>query len=45
LNLNLGVLSWDTPYCFRLGIVSPRHNAAYFGRQSVQVYVVSGISF
>ena len=45
LNLTLGVLSWDTPYRFRLGIVSPQHNAAYFGRQSVQVYVVSGISF
>ncbi|MGE5098919.1 MAG: hypothetical protein ACM3SX_02945, partial [Deltaproteobacteria bacterium] len=45
LNLNLGVLSWDTPYRFRLGVVSPQHNAAYFGRQSVQVYVVSGISF
>ena len=45
LNLNLGVLSWDTPYRFRLGVVSPQHNATYFGRQSVQVYVVSGISF
>jgi hypothetical protein len=45
LNLNLGVLSWDTPYRFRLGVVTPQHNAAYFGRQSVQVYVVSGISF
>jgi hypothetical protein len=45
LNLNLGVLSWDSPYRFRLGVVSPRHNAAFFGRQSLQVYLVSGISF
>jgi hemolysin activation/secretion protein len=45
LNLNLGVLSWDTPYRFRLGVVSPRHNAAFFGRPAVQVYLVSGISF
>jgi hypothetical protein len=45
LNVNLGVLSWDTPYRFRFGVVSPQHNAGYFGRQSVQVYVVSGISF
>jgi outer membrane protein assembly factor BamA len=45
LNLNLGVLSWDTPYRFRLGVVSPQHNATFFGRQSVQVYIVSGISF
>jgi Outer membrane protein/protective antigen OMA87 len=45
LNLNLGVLSWDTPYRFRLGVVAPQHNAAFFGRQSVQVYLVSGISF
>jgi len=39
------VLSWDTPYRFRLGIVSPQHNADFFGRQSLQMYVVSGISF
>jgi outer membrane protein assembly factor BamA len=45
LNLNLGVLSWDTPYRFRLGVVSPQHNAGFFGQKSVQVYVVSGISF
>jgi hypothetical protein len=45
LNLNLGVLSWDTPYRFRLGVVSPRHNAGFFGRPAVQVYLVSGVSF
>ena len=45
LNLNLGVLSWDTPYRFRLGVVSPQHNAAFFSRQSAQVYLVSGLSF
>jgi hypothetical protein len=45
LNLNLGVLSWDTPYRFRLGVVSPQHNAAFFGQKSIQAYVVSGISF
>jgi outer membrane protein assembly factor BamA len=45
LNLNLAVLSWDNPYRFRLGVVSPQHNAAYFGRQTIQFYLVSGISF
>ena len=45
LNLNLGILSWDTPYRFRLGVVTPQHNATYFGRQAVQAYLVTGISF
>jgi len=45
LNLNLGVLSWDTPYRFRLGVVHPVQNGAFFGRRMVQVYFVSGASF
>ena len=45
LNLNLGVLSWDSPYRFRLGAVAPTYNAHYFGRKSLQVYVVAGTSF
>lgn len=45
LNLNLGVLSWDSPYRFRLGVVRPTQNGHYFGRPSVQAYVVAGASF
>jgi outer membrane protein assembly factor BamA len=45
LNLNLGVLSWDSPYRFRLGAVTPTYSGSYFGRKSLQVYVVAGTSF
>jgi hemolysin activation/secretion protein len=45
LNLVLGVLSWDSPYRLRFGIVSPTHNQVFFGRKSVQFYLVGGISF
>ncbi len=45
LNVNLGVLSWDSAYRFRLGVVAPTYNRALFGQNSVQVYVVSGINF
>ncbi len=45
LNLNLGVLSWDAPYRFRVGIASPLHDGALFGQRSVQAYVVAGVSF
>ena len=45
LNLNLGVFSWDTPYRFRLGVAHPLQNGNFFGREAVQVYLVSGISF
>jgi outer membrane protein assembly factor BamA len=45
LNLNLGVLSWDSPYRFRLGAVTPTYDGKYFGRKSLQVYVVAGTSF
>jgi hypothetical protein len=45
LNLNLGLLSWDTPYRLRVGAAAPVQNRLYFGRQAVQIYVVGGISF
>ena len=45
LNLNLGLLSWDAPYQFRVGLVSPMSNRMMFGRQALQVYVIGGISF
>jgi len=45
LNLNLGVLSWDSPYQFRLGFVAPTYNRALFQQQAFQVYLVSGLSF
>lgn len=45
LNLTLGLLSWDTPYRFRVGLVSPTSNQNTFGRQTLQVYFIGGISF
>jgi hypothetical protein len=45
LNLNLGVLSWDSPYRFRLGAVTPTYDGHLFGRKSFQMYVVAGTSF
>jgi len=45
LNLNLGVLSWDTPYRFRIGAVTPTYDGNFFGRPKVQAYVVAGVSF
>ncbi len=45
LNVNMGVLSWDAPYQFRLGIAAPTYNGALFGQPAVQVYLVSGLSF
>jgi outer membrane protein assembly factor BamA len=45
INLNLGVLSWDSPYRFRLGVAHPVQNGAFFERQPLQVYLVSGLSF
>ena len=45
LNLNLGVLSWDSPYRFRFGLAAPTYNRALFGRPKVEAYVISGISF
>ena len=45
LNLNLSVLSWDSPYRFRLGLVTPTYDGKYFGRKTLQVYVATGASF
>ena len=45
LNVNLGVLSWDSAYRFRLGVVAPTYNRALFGQHSTQVYLVSGVNF
>jgi hypothetical protein len=45
LNLTLGVLSWDSPYRFRLGAVTPTYDGHLFGRPSFQVYLVTGLSF
>ena len=45
LNLNLGVLSWDQLYRFRLGVVTPTHNGSFFLRNNVQAYVTAGASF
>jgi hypothetical protein len=45
LNFNLGVLSWDSPYRFRLGVVAPTYDGNYFGRPQVQAYFVAGVSF
>jgi hypothetical protein len=45
LNLNLGLLSWDTPYRLRLGIVHPTQNGSFFRQPMVQFYLVTGVSF
>ncbi|MEO6879295.1 MAG: hypothetical protein ABI205_12500, partial [Gemmatimonadaceae bacterium] len=45
LNVNLGVLSWDAPYRFRLGVAHPVQNGAYYGEKRWQVYLVAGVSF
>ena len=45
LNLNLGVLSWDSPYRFRFGIVHPTQNGTFFKQKMLQTYVVTGVSF
>ena len=45
LNLNLGVLSWDSPYRFRVGVASPTHEWSAVWAATVQVYVVAGVSF
>jgi len=45
LNINLGVLSWDSPYRFRLGLVRPTLNGGFFGQKSLQSYFVAGVSF
>ena len=45
LNLNAGILSWDAPTRFRLGVALPLQNQATFGRSKVQVYYAAGVSF
>ncbi|HEV8446652.1 MAG TPA: hypothetical protein VGQ44_07520 [Gemmatimonadaceae bacterium] len=45
LNVNLGVLSWDSAYRFRLGVVAPTYNRELFGQRAVQVYAVTGVYF
>jgi hypothetical protein len=45
LNFNLGVLSWDQPYRFRLGVAAPTLNRAFFRRSAAQMYFTAGASF
>jgi hypothetical protein len=45
LNLNLGLLSWDTPYRLRLGLVHPTQNGSFFKQPMLQFYFVTGVSF
>lgn len=45
LNVNLGFLSWDSVYRFRLGVAAPTYNRSLAGSRSAQVYVVSGVNF
>jgi hypothetical protein len=45
LNVNLGVLSWDSPYRFRLGLAHPVQNGLLFGEKRWQAYLVAGVSF
>jgi hypothetical protein len=45
LNLNLGLLSWDTPYRLRFGLVHPTQNGGFFKQPMVQFYFVTGVSF
>jgi len=45
LNLNLGVLSWDSPTHLRFGLAVPTHDRAIFARSATQFYVVAGLSF
>jgi len=45
LNVNLGVLSWDSAYRFRLGVVAPTYNRELFQQKPVQAYFVVGVNF
>jgi len=45
LNLNLGLLSWDSPYRFRFGVVHPTQNGHFFHEAMVQAYFAAGASF
>lgn len=43
LNINAGILSWDSPYRFRAGVAKPIQNGVLAKRLSV--YLTSGLSF
>ena len=45
LNVNAGVLSWDAPYRFRLGIAVPIRDRITVGAKAFTVYLTSGLSF
>jgi hypothetical protein len=45
LNLNAALLSWDSPYRFRFGVVTPYHNGGLYGQPTVQAYFAAGVSF
>ncbi|HEX3866888.1 MAG TPA: hypothetical protein VHV78_09055, partial [Gemmatimonadaceae bacterium] len=45
LNVNLGLLSLDSPYRFRLGVAHPTRNGRYFGQAADQLYFATGVSF
>jgi hypothetical protein len=45
LNVNVGLLSWDSPYRFRAGIALPIQNGAALGAKRLSVYLTSGLSF
>jgi hypothetical protein len=45
LNLNLGLLSWDSPYRLRFGLVHPTQNGNFYGQPMLQFYFVTGTSF
>jgi hypothetical protein len=45
LNVNAGVLSWDSPYRFRLGVALPVLNRVSGGAKAASVYLTSGLSF
>lgn len=45
LTVNLGVLSWDVPYRFRLGVAAPMQNRVFFGQPRLQGYLIGGLSF
>ena len=45
VSVNAGLLSWDSPYRFRLGGAVPIHNRQPLGAKRATVYFASGISF
>jgi hypothetical protein len=45
LVISAGLLSWDSPTRFRLGIARPVHNGDVLGARAWTPYIASGISF